>query len=99
TGGRCFAASKQEHHRVAYLRDEDGLGAHFDEIVYSGAVGVCKPARLFFPAAQARMGVSAAQSILFVDDTAANVDGARTCGWRAMLFLGARRPPPGPAGR
>src|SRR5216683_643899 len=88
TGGRCFAASNQEHHRVAYLREEVGLGAHFDEIVYSAALGVCKPDRVFFTAAQARMGVSAAQSILFVDDTAANVDGARTCGWRAMLYRG-----------
>jgi putative hydrolase of the HAD superfamily len=34
------------------------------------------------------MGVTAAQSILFVDDRAANVDGARVCGWRAMLYRG-----------
>ena len=34
------------------------------------------------------MGVSVAQSILFVDDTAANVDAARACGWRAMLYRG-----------
>jgi putative hydrolase of the HAD superfamily len=32
--------------------------------------------------------VTAAQSILFVDDRAANVDGARMCGWRAMLYRG-----------
>jgi putative hydrolase of the HAD superfamily len=88
TGGRCFAASNQEHHRVVYLHDEAGLGAHFDEIVYSAALGVCKPDRVFFTAAQARMGVSVAQSILFVDDAAANVDAARACGWRAMLYRG-----------
>ena len=34
------------------------------------------------------MGVNAAQSILFVDDAAANVDAARACGWRAMLYRG-----------
>jgi putative hydrolase of the HAD superfamily len=34
------------------------------------------------------MGVTAAQSILFVDDVAANVDGARACGGRAMLYRG-----------
>jgi len=34
------------------------------------------------------MGVAAAQSILFVDDATANVDAARTCGWRAMLYRG-----------
>ena len=88
TGGRVFAATNQEHHRVAYLRDQQGLGAHFDEIIYSAALGVCKPERVFFTNAQARMGVTAAQTILFVDDRAANVDGARMCGWRAMLYRG-----------
>jgi putative hydrolase of the HAD superfamily len=88
TGGRVFAATNQEHHRIAYLRDELGLGAHFDEIIYSAALGVCKPERVFFTTAQARMGVAAAQSILFVDDRATNVDGARMAGWRAMLYRG-----------
>lgn len=88
TGGRCFAASNQEHHRVAYLRDQAGLGAHFDEIIYSAALGVTKPERVFFTNAQARMGVTVAQSILFVDDSAANVDAARAAGWRAMLYRG-----------
>lgn len=88
TGGRCFAASNQEHHRVAYLRDQVGLGSHFDEIVYSAALGVCKPDRVFYTTAQSRMGVTAAQSILFVDDMPANVDGARMCGWRSMLYRG-----------
>ena len=88
TGGRVFAASNQEHHRVAFLRDHRGLGAHFDEIVYSAALGVCKPDRVFFTNAQARMGVTAARAILFVDDRPANVDGARMCGWRAALYRG-----------
>ncbi len=88
TGGRCFAATNQEHHRIAYLRDEVGLGRHFDEMIYSAALGVCKPDRVFFTNAQARMGVTVAQSILFVDDRAENVDGARAAGWRAMLYRG-----------
>jgi putative hydrolase of the HAD superfamily len=88
TGGRVFAASNQEHHRAVFLRDHCGLGAHIDEIVYSAALGVCKPERVFFTNAQARMAVTAAQSILFIDDRAANVDGARMCGWRAMLYRG-----------
>ena len=88
TGGRVFAASNQEHHRAAFLRDRRGLGAHFDEIVYSAALGVCKPDRVFFTNAQARMAVTATRAILFVDDRPANVDGARMCGWRAALFRG-----------
>ncbi|MDI1286513.1 MAG: HAD-IA family hydrolase [Reyranella sp.] len=88
TGGRCYAATNQEHHRIGYLRDRGGLGAHFDEIIYSAALGVCKPERVFFTNAQARMGVTVAQSILFVDDKAENVDAARAAGWRAMLYRG-----------
>lgn len=88
TGGRCYAAANQEHHRVVYLRDRAGLGGHFDEIIYSAALGVCKPERVFYTNAQARMGVTVAQSILFVDDRVANVDGARMSGWRAMLYRG-----------
>ena len=88
TGGRVFAATNQEHHRIAYLRDRMGLGTHFDEIVYSAALGVCKPERVFYTNAQARMGVTVAQSILFVDDKTSNVDGARMAGWRAMLYRG-----------
>ncbi len=88
TGGRVYAATNQEHHRIAYLRDTVGLGRHFDEMIYSAALGVCKPDRVFFTNAQARIGVTAAQAILFVDDRAANVDGARMAGWRAMLYRG-----------
>jgi putative hydrolase of the HAD superfamily len=88
TGGRRFVATNQEHHRVAYLSEQEGLDTHFDEIVYSAALGVCKPDRVFYTSAQARMGVTVAQSILFVDDEPANVDGARMAGWRAMLYRG-----------
>lgn len=88
TGGKVYAATNQEHHRIAFLRDQVGLGAHFDEIVYSAALGVCKPERVFYTNAQARMGVTVAQSILFVDDKTSNVDGARVAGWRAMLYRG-----------
>ncbi len=88
TGGSVFAATNQEHHRIAHLRDQMGLGAHFDEIVYSAALGVCKPERVFYTNAQARMGVTVAQSILFVDDKTSNVDGARMAGWQAMLYRG-----------
>ncbi len=88
TGGKVYAATNQEHHRIAFLRDQVGLGAHFDEIVYSAALGVCKPERVFYTNAQARMGVAVAQSILFVDDKTSNVDGARVAGWRAMLYRG-----------
>lgn len=88
TGARVFAATNQEHHRVAWLSENAGLGAHFDEIIYSAALGVCKPDRVFFTNAQARMGVQNSRSILFVDDTPANIDAARALGWRSVLYRG-----------
>ena len=34
------------------------------------------------------MSVQNSRSILFVDDTPANVDAARTLGWRSVLYRG-----------
>lgn len=86
TGGRIYLATNQEHHRVEYLRQSGALGGGITEVVYSAALGVCKPDRVFFTNAQQRMGVNTARSIAFFDDAASNVDGARICGWRAYLY-------------
>ena len=70
------------------MSENAGLAAHFDEVIYSAALGVCKPDRVFFTNAQARMGVQNSRSILFVDDSPANVDAARALGWRSVLYRG-----------
>src|SRR5476651_1313276 len=58
TGGRCFAASNQEHHRVAYLRDQVGLGAFRRDHLFGGARCVQTRARLLHqcPGAHGRRG-------------------------------------------
>src|SRR5438874_325449 len=86
--GHEFQPRPRSRHRWRHLARPAGLGAPFDEIVYSAALSVCKPDRVFFTNAQARMAVTVAQSILFVDDKAENVDAARAAGWRAMLYRG-----------
>src|SRR5690242_7513716 len=86
TGGRVFAATNQEHHRAAYLRDQQGLGAHFDEIIYWAALGFGKPDGLFFTTAQPRRGVGLAQWFLLVDASTAIFDGPGLAGWRARLY-------------
>ncbi|MBM3619111.1 MAG: HAD-IA family hydrolase [Alphaproteobacteria bacterium] len=91
TGGRVYLATNQEHHRVEYLRQTGALGEGIAEVIYSAALGVCKPDRVFFTNAQQRMGVNTARSIAFFDDSAANVDGARACGWRAYLYRERRQ--------
>lgn len=86
TGGKVYLATNQEHHRVEYLRQTGVLGEGITEVIYSAALGVCKPDRVFFTNAQQRMGINTARSIAFFDDVTANVDGARICGWRAYLY-------------
>lgn len=91
TGGRVFVIANQEHHRIDHLRRSGDIDDHVDEILYSAALGVCKPDRVFFTNAQARMGVAAGRAIACFDADRDSVDAARTCGWRAFLYRDRRQ--------
>lgn len=82
-GLRIFLATNQEHMRAHYLMDRLGLRDHVDGIIYSAQVGARKPQRAFFDAAVERCG-TAAENILLVDDTKANIDAALDAGWDAI---------------
>ena len=60
-------------------------GATLEPLFLSADLGVQKPAPEAFATVQARLGVPASD-ILFIDDTAANVDQARAMGWEAVAF-------------
>ncbi len=60
----------------------------FKDIVISSFVGVCKPDPRIFALALRRFGV-AAGDCLFIDDVAANVDGAKAAGIAAVQFTSA----------
>lgn len=60
----------------------------FKDIVISSFVGVCKPDPRIFALALRRFGVAAADC-LFIDDVAANVDGAKAAGIAAVQFTSA----------
>jgi transcription antitermination factor NusB len=64
-----------------------GIGDRFDLVVGSAELGHAKPAPEAFRAAADGLGVSLDRA-LFVDDTAANVHGARSVGMRAERFTG-----------
>ncbi|MGX1101100.1 HAD-IA family hydrolase [Amorphus sp. MBR-141] len=81
-GVRVLLATNQEHLRAAHLMRGLALADHVDGIVYSAAVGARKPDRAFYDAA-ARQAGCPGPALLLVDDTPANVDGARKAGWRA----------------
>ncbi|MGG7578083.1 HAD-IA family hydrolase [Rhizobium sp. Nf11,1] len=85
SGITLFLATNQEHRRAHYLMGELGLCAHFDDIIYSAALGHSKPSPDFFRMATERAGVMAAE-IAFIDDIAANVETARQFGWNAAQW-------------
>lgn len=84
-GIRLFIATNQDHMRAQWLWQTVGLGELFEDIFYSGRVGVMKPHKAFFDFAESRMG-PLAEPPLFFDDTPKVVDGARQHGWDAVLF-------------
>lgn len=64
------------------------LLTHFDAILISGAVGLIKPDKAIFWEAEKQWGLDPA-STWFIDDSLANVDGARAVGWNAIHFTNA----------
>ena len=86
-------ATNQEMHRTAYMRDALGYDRLFERSFYSWQVGHAKPSPHFFEVVLERLGASGAE-VLFIDDTAENVDAARRAGLRAehwSLDLGHER--------
>lgn len=85
-GGTIYLATNQEHERANYLMTSLGLAEHVDGMIYSAVVGARKPDPLFFETAQRISGL-AAEDIVLVDDTLANVEAARQAGWHALQWL------------
>ena len=59
-----------------------------DGVVVSGREGVVKPERGIYDLLLHRFDVAASQ-VVFTDDSAANIEGARAAGWQAELWEGA----------
>ena len=77
--------TNQDAGRAAYLRSTFGYDALFDTSCYSCELGVAKPDPAFFVEAARRIGAPP-HEILFVDDTAANVEGAGAAGLAAFRW-------------
>ncbi len=60
----------------------------FRDILVSGEEKLVKPDPAIYALAARRFG-HAPGAMLFIDDSAANVAGARTCGWHAHHFIDA----------
>jgi putative hydrolase of the HAD superfamily len=85
-GCRVVLATNQEHRRADYLRRRIGAVVPLDRVLYSADVGCQKHDRRFFEVASEHLGLTAAEwpSVVFVDDVMANVEVARSVGWRAV---------------
>jgi putative hydrolase of the HAD superfamily len=75
-------ATNQDRHRAAHMRKVLGYDALFDVSCYSWELGARKPDPAFFAEAVRRIDVHPA-AILFIDDSARNVAGARDAGLAA----------------
>ena len=94
---RDFVASLRPRYRTAILSNS-GDGARREEqrrydfaglvdtIVYSHEVGVAKPDPAINELTAAHVGARS-EEIVFLDDSAACVDGARAAGWHAVQHL------------
>ena len=78
-GSVLSAAATRRHHPVV---------AHMREVVVSAEEGVPKPSRAIYDILIERVGAPA-HEIAFVDDNAANAEGARAAGLVAHHFTGA----------
>jgi 2-haloacid dehalogenase len=72
----------------AWMPQHAELFARFRDIVVSGDEGLIKPDPAIYALALGRFGLTGAEAV-FVDDSPANVAGARDAGLHALLFTGA----------
>ena len=85
SGRRVALASNMGKTQRVLFWNALGLSAYADEIFCSGDLNVAKPSHLFYSRVAAALGAEP-ESILFFDDSAANVDAAKACGWHAFLY-------------
>ncbi len=83
SGVTCALATNQQDHRRAWMRDTTRMDDHFDRVFYSTELRLAKPDPAYFRHILAELGVPAAETA-FVDDSAANVEAARSLGVRTV---------------
>ena len=72
----------------AWVPQQAAFFARFRDVVVSGDIGVLKPDPAIYALALERFGLDGPDAV-FIDDSAANVEGARRAGMHAIRFTGA----------
>ncbi len=83
-GVRCFMTTDNEKYRGQYLRSQ--LSDLFEQVFLSGEIGLAKKDRGFFEYVWERIGVDDKAEVLFVDDSARNVEVAKEFGIAGYFF-------------
>jgi FMN phosphatase YigB (HAD superfamily) len=83
-----LGSNTNELHARQFRRQFAEVLGHFDTLVLSYEIGVRKPHPDFFQHCQRLAGCTVAECV-FIDDLAANVAGARACGWQGIVYTGA----------
>lgn len=81
----CCLASNQQSRRARWMRGHLGYDEVFDRQFYSCELGVAKPDPVYFTTILDQLDVKPS-TVLFIDDTAVNIEGARSVGLNAELF-------------
>ena len=89
-GLQVFLTTNQEHERAHYLMHALDLQSEVDGILYSAQAGVQKPDPAFYAFARQMTGQPPSAHV-FVDDTKANVQAARSAGWHAVHWTNTER--------
>jgi putative hydrolase of the HAD superfamily len=84
-GIRVFFASNMGTAQKLMFWNVLNLKAYGENIFCSGDLNVAKPEPAFYSRVAAGIGADP-DSILFFDDSAANVEAANASGWRAFLY-------------
>ena len=72
----CYLATNQEKYRTQYMRKEMNFEKIFDGIFSSAEVGSKKPQAEFYEFIFRKLGINK-DKILYIDDTASHVEGAK----------------------
>ena len=83
-------ATNNEHRRARHIERKTGYETRLHTVFAAGRMGLVKPDPAFFHHVQAKLGL-AAEEILLIDDSATNVEVARSLGWDGYHFTDETR--------
>jgi HAD superfamily hydrolase (TIGR01509 family) len=78
-------SNTNELHALHFRRQFADTLAHFDVLVLSHEVGLRKPCPDIYLHCQ-KLVHAAPQQCMFIDDLPDNIEAARTCGWRGIVY-------------